>query len=305
MLQLIAAGIGAAASLAGSKSQAKAQRQAADVQARSAEQQLQFQREAYQNADRIFQPYTREGGQARRTYNALMGMPSGDYQAYLRENPDIMSWWNTLTPEVKAQYNNNPVDFAQWHHETQSSDRALPMAGSSQAMQQFQASPFSAVARDAADRGVNAMFSTQAAMGRGLNSGKALRAAADWNDQTQRTALVQYMGALDGVANRGFEADNNRVASGQAFANNASAASQRGADAMAGGYIGAANARSQGLQDVAGFVGWGLGQMGGGQSGQRNALFYSQPQAQTMQAATVRPATMQAIRPGGQTNFRF
>lgn len=323
----------AGASVYGASKQANAAKDAASMQAASADKSLQLQKESYANADRILTPYSQEGAAARRMYNALLGVPtanaaparpasamgtgqpgSPDWQAYLQQNPDLQAYmdrngFGKVGGSTVEEFLSN-----HWNTYGQREGRTLPTfadtpapgmgpgAGGDQiaadremAMSAFRASPYSTIARDSAQRGTNALFSTAAAMGRGVNSGKTMRAAADWNNTAQNNALVSYMGSLGGVADTGYNADSGRASGGQTFANNASNALAAQANAQAQGRLGAANAWANGLSNAAGFIGWGAGQMGGAPKG--NALFYTPVNAQTTAAAL--PSAFNTLRSGG------
>lgn len=315
----------AGASLFGAKKQADAAKDAANIGAQSTQQQLQMQRDAYANADRILTPYSQEGAQARRMYNALLGVGTADaapaqplqtgllgssqtgsmeLDDFIAANPGLRQYWSSW--ETGKGSGRHRVLFGDFNgyalDEFQKSRGRAPAQGGyapdapqmgtvgatdriaadrEAALSVFRASPYSTIARDSAQRGTNALFSTAAAMGRGVNSGKTQRAASDWNNTAQNNALVSFMGSLGGVADTGYNADSGRASGGQTFANNASNALAAQANAQAQGRLGSANAWAQGLSNAAGFIGWGAGQMGGGQ----NALFYQQPQTRTTPGA--------------------
>lgn len=319
LLMAAASAIGAGASIYSAKKQADAAKDAANIGAQSAQQQLGMQREAYQNADRILTPYSQEGAAARRMYNALLGVPtaaaapaqlqtgllgssrtgSQELDTYITNNPALQEYWSGwetgtgsgkhrtmfgdfngyALSEYRKAVGRDPTQGG--YADTPGAGGSLPMNGDQiaadreQAVSAFRASPFSTIARDSAQRGTNALFSTAAAMGRGVNSGKTMRAAADWNNTAQNNALVSYMGSLGGIADTGYNADSGRASGGQTFANNASNALAAQANAQAQGRLGAANAWGQGLSNAAGFIGWGVGQYGNQQQQpKKNALFY-------------------------------
>jgi hypothetical protein len=138
----------------------------------------------------------------------------------------------------------------------------------------FENSPFWQDAQYATGQAMNALQSTNAAMGRGgsINSGKALRAASDIQQGYRGNATQNYLNSLAGVAGTGFQADSGRASGGQTFANNASNALAQ-SSALQGQYnMQGAQAWSNAASDIAGFAGYAAGNM------QRGGQNYFRPQ---------------------------
>lgn len=328
--------IGAGASVYGASKQAGAAKDAANIGAQSAQQQLAQQERAYQNADRILTPYSQEGAAARRMYNALLGVPtaqtapqqvqtgllgssqtgSKELDDFIAANPGLQQYWSSwetgkgsgkhrvlfgdfngyALDEYRKQVGRDPAAGGYTAQQTPAMQQQDVANARDEAMSAFRASPFSTIARDSAQRGTNALFSTAAAMGRGVNSGKTMRAAADWNNTAQNNALVSYMGSLGGIADTGYNADSGRASGGQTFANNASNALAAQANAQAQGRLGSANAWANGLSNAAGFIGWGAGQMGAQQPAKGNALYYQPVNGAQTRAAL--PGAFGTVRSG-------
>ena len=122
----------------------------------------------------------------------------------------------------------------------------------------FENSPFWQDAQYATGQAMNALQSTNAAMGRGgsINSGKALRAASDIQQGYRGNATQNYLNSLAGVAGTGFQADSGRASGGQTFANNASNALAQSA-ALQGQYnMQGAQAWGNAASDIAGLAGY-------------------------------------------------
>jgi len=130
----------------------------------------------------------------------------------------------------------------------------------------FEASPFWKNAQDATAKALAALRSTNAALGRGssINSGKAMRAAADINQNYRGGATSEYIAGLGGIADRGFDASAGIASGGVNFANSASSTMAQSAANQGNLAMAAANAKYQGASDAAGFLGWGAGQLSGG-----------------------------------------
>ena len=141
----------------------------------------------------------------------------------------------------------------------------------------FDNSPFWRDAQYATGQAMNALQSTNAAMGRGgsINSGKALRAASDIQEGYRGNATQNYMNSLAGVAGTGFQADTGRASGGQTFANNASNALAQ-SSALQGQYgMQGAQAWGNAASDIAGLAGYVAGNY------QRGGQNYFRPQTNT------------------------
>jgi hypothetical protein len=122
----------------------------------------------------------------------------------------------------------------------------------------FDNSPFWRDAQYATGQAMNALQSTNAAMGRGssINSGKALRAASDIQEGYRGSATQNYLNSLAGVAGTGFQADTGRASGGQNFANAASNALAQ-SSALQGQYaMQGAQAWGNAASDIAGLAGY-------------------------------------------------
>jgi len=217
---LLGAAVVGGASIYSANKQASAAKKAGQMASEAASQEIALQREARDEARKIFTPYSQEGAAARRLYNSAMGIGVGG------------STDPTALAEARSDY-----------------DTA------------FEASPFWRDAQYGADQAMNALRSTNGAMGRGssINSGKALRAASDIQTGYRGQATMNYLNSLGGIIDTGLTADSGIASGGQAYANNAgnairNAASVQGNAAMAG-----AQAWGNAASDIAGFAGYALG----------------------------------------------
>lgn len=122
----------------------------------------------------------------------------------------------------------------------------------------FEASPFWRDAQYATGEAMNALQSTNAAMGRGgsINSGKALRAASDIQQSYRGQATQNYLSSLGGIVDTGLTADSGIASGGQTYANNAGNALRNSA-ALQGQYgLAGAQAYGQAASDIAGLAGY-------------------------------------------------
>lgn len=141
----------------------------------------------------------------------------------------------------------------------------------------FDNSPFWRDAQYATGQAMNALQSTNAAMGRGssINSGKALRAASDIQQGYRGNATQNYLNSLAGVAGTGFQADTGRASGGQTFANAASNALAQ-SSALQGQYaMQGAQAWGNAASDIAGLAGYVAGNY------QRGGQNYFRPKTNT------------------------
>lgn len=155
----------------------------------------------------------------------------------------------------------------------------------------FEASPYWEDAQYATGQGLNALISTNAARGMGgaVNSGKAQRAASDIVQGYRGSARNSYMNALAGVADTGFSADSGIASAGQVFANNVGSSLRAATDSANAARFAGANALTQGVNDAAGFLGWGAGQL-------------NQPRSYFSATPTITAPALSAMRPSGSTN---
>lgn len=232
----IAAGvIGAGATVYAANKASSAAKKSSQQAAATADQQIQFQREARDEAKAQLTPYSLEGAAARRMYNAAMGVAPAA---------------GTSTSAGVAGA--DTLDAA----------RSAYDSG-------FTNSPFWQDAQYATTQGMNALRSTNAAMGRGssINSGKALRAASDIAEGYRGAATTNYLASLGGIVNTGMTADSGIASGGQVFANNAGNALGQ-ATALQGQYnMAGANAAQSAASDIAGIGGYLAGNyLNGGQN---------------------------------------
>lgn len=321
------AAITSAAAVGGSLISANASKSAANKAAAAttdaSNQQIQLQREAYDNANEILAPYSQAGSQASRLYNAAMGIYSplpqdpkvkaeADQREQLGLAPgktiDWNAYWNNVTGgKTLAQHASGDAAFRAFLSQARAdgdkrSDAELhyiyggkagggfapviddpnyvapPAAGTPEAAAQgdslakaqadynsaFENSPYWKDAQYSTQQAMDAMRSTNAAMGRGstINSGRALRGASDIQMGYRGQATQNYLSSLSGISGTGFQADSGRASGGANFANNASNALAQSAQGQAT----AAYARGQGTQnaisDLIGLGGFLAGQYG-------------------------------------------
>lgn len=218
---IIGAAVTAGTSIYSANKQSSAAKKASQAATDASNQEIALQREARDEARKIFTPYSQEGAAARRLYNGAMGVGVGG------------STDPTALAAARSDY-----------------DTA------------FEASPFWRDAQYGTGQAMNALMSTNAAMGRGssINSGKALRAASDIQTGYRANATQNYLSSLGGIIDTGLTADSGIASGGQTYANNAGNAIRNAAGVQANATMAGAQAWGNAASDIAGFIGYGLGQ---------------------------------------------
>ena len=221
---LVATAVTAGASIYSAYKQASAAKKASQAATDAANQEIELQREARDEARKIFTPYSQEGAAARRMFNGAMGIaPTG-----------------TMPGGTGA--------------DTLEAARAAYDQG-------FEASPFWRDAQYGAGEAMNALRSTNAAVGRGssINSGKALRATQDIQTGYRGQATQNYLSSLNGIIDTGLTADSGIASGGQTYANNSGNAIRNAAGVQANAAMAGAQAWGNAASDIAGVAGYALG----------------------------------------------
>ena len=243
------------------------------------------QSQQFNRAQGILGPYSREGRNARGSYNALLGIRSsvggggGDGQTGEKDWKAYEEQWRPTTVEnrtssfftyleqQKAQNPDKPWGqiFYEWSGGRYGEPGTLAAEGRDQtdeelaaartgAYEAFNQSPYAVAAQTGADAAQRTIMGNAGANARVL-SGRTLNATQQNATAYKQNALLSYMDQLNGVAARGFDADSGIVSAGQTFANNSGAAALQGANAQANALNNAAAARSDGWANAAGFIG--------------------------------------------------
>lgn len=264
---LIGAAVTAGATIYSANKQASAARKAAQIAGETADKEIALQREARDEARKIFTPYSQEGAAARRMYNGAMGIAPGG--ATGPAGADSLA-------AARAAYDSG-----------------------------FEASPFWRDAQYGASEAFNALRSTNAAMGRGssINSGKALRATQDIQTGYRGQATQNYLASLGGIIDNGLTADSGIASGGQAYANNSGNALRNAAGIQANATMTGAQAWGGAASDIAGLAGYLAGNYRPGGNSYYQLPTYSTPpylpQGNTAPLAPVATIPSFTLRGGG------
>lgn len=250
---IAAAAIGAGATISAANKSASATKSASKSAAATADKELAFQQQARDEARAIFTPYSQEGAAARRLYNAAMGVAPA-----------------TGTSAAAGVAGADTLDAA----------RAAYDSG-------FDASPYWRDANYATDQALNALRSTNAAMGRGssINSGKALRAASDIVQGYRGQATQNYLTSLNGISDMGMTADSGIASGGQVYANNASNAIRNASQLQQQYTMQGATNYGNAMSNLAGIAGWTAGQFN-----QPTSYYMQSPATYTAQPISATPS---------------
>jgi len=201
--------IGGVASLAGGAIAAGGAKSAANAQAASAAQGLAEQQREFNINQQNYAPWLAAGKSALQQQLDLLGLgggPStGNWTAYLQQNPDVQAGWEAMSPADKQQFP-TPEAYAQWHYQNygQNEGRTAPglqSAGQVQqgAIDQLQASPlYQSLFRNGRD----AILNSAAATG-GLRGGNTASSLANFGADTLSQVIQNQLANLGGISNTG------------------------------------------------------------------------------------------------------
>lgn len=240
----------AKAAQAAGQQQSQAATQAAQVQADSSKEAAEISAKAQIEAANIAAQQQREG------LDKQLAFQQQGYDIAERE----FRPWVKEGDQARAMYNSafgvNPTNG-----QTLADARGQFDAG-------FENSPYWRDAQYSTTQALNALNSTDAAMGKGgLNSGKAQRAAGDLVNNFRGNATNMYLNALGGIVDLGVTGATGVASAGQTLANNNAGAIRSATNAIsdymydgtsgagaarANGVAGAGNALAQGYVNSAG-----------------------------------------------------
>lgn len=223
-----------------------------------------------------------------------------DGAAYLNQNGDLVSAFNNLSDRdqryIATSFDfdgNGRIDqneYGNWHYQTYGRDegRAAPASapgaapttalGSAsaaaaasgtqtldeayeEAWAEYEQTPWGQLAQTTADQARDDFTSMAGAQGSTL-SGRTARGMAEVANQAKQSAFNQYYTALGGMADQGFSADTGIASAGQTYANSASNVLAANANAQASGALARGQAQADGMNDLASWIGWGMGNWG-------------------------------------------
>jgi hypothetical protein len=294
---------GAAGSVVAGKQQSKAIKNAANINKQSQTEAIDYQQKARDDAKAILSKYAVEGDAARGRQNAFLGL--GQPQPAAAAQPQTPSQGQVAPPigysgalgrggamdardvaqpvqrnrygggrpdtmTTLGQVEGGPLQMAQ---PPAPNPTQTPGETQEQAWAAFEASPWGRIGTMEAEQARDNFIASAGAQGSAL-SGRTARGMAEVSEEAKLRNFGGYYGALGDVTNRGFSADAGIASGGQQFANNAAnitlqAGQNAGELAIAKGQN---NANT--TNDLASWIGWGMGQVGGMGGGTAGSTMY-------------------------------
>lgn len=205
-------GVLAGTSIIGGISQSRAAKKATNAQTAAADASIAEQRAARESFQRILSPYVQAGTPALQGLLNLTGLGGGqgtDWAGYVNGNPDALANWNALTPQQRAQFDNNIAAFGEYHYQEDGARRDLTPYNGTNANQAQEAaygaiensSGFQALAR----QGEEAILQNASATG-GLRGGNTQGAIARFRPALLDQFIERQFGRLGGIASIGQNA---------------------------------------------------------------------------------------------------
>lgn len=290
---------GGASSILGGKSAKKAAAQAAAQQQQATLAAQQGVRQATQQATARLQPYSTEGAAARRGYNALLGLPTAttgtvgangqvsgggkDWAGYEQQwkpttinNPT--SPWHQYWQQAQQQGKSWGEAFYDWSGGQYGEPGEMP--GQSQvstpqdieadrtaAYAAFDKSPYAAAADYGEQKAQQTIMGNAGANGRVL-SGRTANLTQANATGFKANALLDYMNQLNGVGQRGYEADTNIGNAAIGAAQTVGNYGVQGAANSSNALLAGSQAQQSGMQNAGLILANALGTYGGYKSGQ-------------------------------------
>jgi len=291
----ITTAVGAGASIYSSNQQARATRNAANQQQTAADQSIAYQREARDYARQVLSKYSVEGDAARGKMNTFLGLrPAAPSTANGGGLPPVTG----MGAPVQGQQQQLPANGRGFIAEARLAEREAnratdtpmgvaadpaaadptqtPAETQEQAWSEYQQTPWGRIGQMEADKAGEQFLSNAGARGAAL-SGRVIRGTAELANEAQLRNFTGYYGALGGVADTGFNADSGIASGGQQFANSASNVMAANANNQSNLSIQQGQNAANTTNDLASWVGWGIGQWPQGNAGGTSSSFVSSP----------------------------
>ena len=280
-VMLATAAVGAGTAIYSSNQQSKAIKNASNQQQQAANQSIAYQREARDYARQVLSKYSVEGDAARGKMNTFLGLspkPASSANGGLQQQTGLGS----VAPAAQQQMPANGRGFiAQARLAEREANRATdtpmgqpaaadptqtPAETQEQAWTAYQQTPWGRIGQMEADKAGEQFLSNAGARGAAL-SGRVIRGTAELGNEAQLRNFTGYYGALGGVADTGFNADSGIASGGQQFANSASNVLAANANNQSNLSIAKGQNSANTANDLASWVGWGIGAWPGGGGG--------------------------------------
>jgi hypothetical protein len=279
MVALATAIVGAGAAIHASNKQSKAIKNAGNVQKQAQDESIAFQQRARDEAKQILSKYSTEGNAARGRQNAFLGLnkPAAPaQQPIMRPQPYAGALGRPTAggrPMQNGRYGameidqfespgmimGGPLEMAQ---PGQADPTKTDAETQEEAWSAYEASPWGRIGVMEAGKARDDFLSMAGAQGSAL-SGRTARGMSEVAEEAKLRNFMGYYGALGDVTDRGFVADSGIASGGQAFADRATNITMQGGETAANLQLAKGQAKADGINDLASWIGWGMGQMPG------------------------------------------
>lgn len=267
--------VGAGAAVYAGGQNSKAIKNAGNVQKKSQDEAIAFQQKARDEAKAVLSKYSTEGDASRARQNAFLGLntqkPTASGYAGALGGPGRAG----LNPNAPNQY--SPMGFVEGDAMAMGAPGGVgapqaadptqtPAETQEQAWAAFEASPWGKIGTMEAEQARDNFIASAGAQGSAL-SGRTARGMAEVSEEAKLRNFGGYYGALGEVTNRGYSADTGIASGGQQFANNATNITMQAGNNAADLAIAKGQNQANTTNDLASWIGWGMGNMGAGATG--------------------------------------
>lgn len=268
------AAIGAGASIVASNQQSKAIKNAANVQKQSQDEAIAFQQRARDEAKAVLSKYSTEGDASRARQNAFLGLNT-------KKPTASATYSGALGGVPRAAYNPNPANQYSPMAMVEGDPQALDFSGmgqpaadptqtdaetQEQAWAAYEQTPWAKIGTMEAGKARDDFLAMAGAQGSAL-AGRTARGMSEVAEEAKLRNFMGYYGALGQVTDRGYSADTGIASGGQQFANNAATITMNGGNNAADLAIAKGQNQANLTNDLASWIGWGMGSMPTGGAG--------------------------------------
>ncbi len=263
------AAIGAGAAVYGANKNSQAIKNASNVQQKSQDEAIAFQERAREEAKQVLSKYSTEGDVSRARQMAFLGLnspkptASGTYSGALGGTGSNTS--SVYRPMGSAE--GDPLTFYDPTSIVAAADPTKTEAETQeQAWAAFEASPWGKIGTMEAEQARDNFIASAGAQGSAL-SGRTARGMAEVSEEAKLRNFSGYYGAIGEVTDRGYSADSGIASGGQQFANTAANITMQAGNNAADLAIAKGQNQANLTNDLASWIGWGIGNMPSGTFG--------------------------------------
>lgn len=278
------AAIGAGASIYSANQQSKAIKNASNVQKKAQDESIAFQQKARDEAKAVLSKYSTEGDASRARQMAFLGLSTPKPAAAASPYAGGLgrAGMNPMNYSTGPGNQYSPMGFVEGDPLAMNVTGAPGAAANDptkteaetqeQAWAAFEASPWGRIGTMEAEQARDNFISAAGAQGSAL-SGRTARGMAEVSEEAKLRNFGGYYGALGEVTNRGYSADTGIASGGQQFANNATNITMQAGNNAADLAIAKGQNQANLTNDLASWIGWGMGNMGSSTAGASTSAY--------------------------------